>query len=103
MNMKTVTPLVSIIAIISMILTTIPIIQVSNAINNPITNTIDCNSKKGTANTLAGALNYGGVKCEGQNGGTASAGGIKSNSGTIGMHGIQGPKDNSHIGGIIKR
>ena len=155
--MKTATPLLLIIAIISMILTTIPIIQVSNAINNPITNTIDCNSKKGTANTFAGSLNYGGVKCEGQNGGTASAGGIKSNSvnanainnpitntidcnskkgtantfagslnyggvkcegqnggtasaggiksnsGTIGMHGIQGPKDNSHIGGIIKR
>ncbi len=75
----------------------------SNAINNPITNTINCNSKKGTAHTLAGALNYVGVKCEGQNGGTASTGGIKFNSGAIGMHGMQGPKDNSDIGEIIKR
>jgi hypothetical protein len=64
---------------------------------------VDCNSKKGTTNTFAGSLNYGGVKCEGQNGGTAAAGGIKSDSGTVGIHGIQTPNDNSHLGGIIKR
>ncbi|MGN6823272.1 MAG: hypothetical protein ACTHJ7_10960, partial [Candidatus Nitrosocosmicus sp.] len=58
-----------------------PIIKLSNAaiVNQ---NTIDCNSKQGTANTLAGNFNYGGVKCEGQNGGTASAIGIRSNDTT---------------------
>jgi hypothetical protein len=65
--------------------------------------TIDCNSKKGTADTSAGAFKYGGAKCEGQNGGTVAAGGIKSGSGSIGLHGSQGPNGNSHFGGIIKR
>ena len=66
-------------------------------------NTIDCNSKKGTADTAAGAIKFGGAKCEGQNGGTVAAGGIKSGSGAIGLHGSQGPNDNSHFGGIIKK
>jgi hypothetical protein len=79
----------------------------STAINTNTTstgiNTIDCNSKKGTADTFAGPLKYGGVKCEGQNGGTASAGGIKSNSGSIGIHGIIGPNDNSHLTTNLRR
>jgi hypothetical protein len=31
------------------------------------------------------------------------AGGVKSNSGAVGMHRIQGPNSNSHFGGFIKR
>jgi hypothetical protein len=63
----------------------------------------NCNSKKGTADTSAGAFKYGGAKCEGQNGGTVAAGGIKSGSAVIGLHGSQEPSGNSHFGGIIKR
>jgi hypothetical protein len=112
MNNKTAIPVVLIITIIIMISTYTPILQVSNtaaaviSINTaspPPPPPVDCNSKKGTTNTFAGSLNYGGVKCEGQNGGTAAAGGIKSDSGTIGIHGIQTPNDNSHLGGISKR
>ncbi|MGN6623472.1 MAG: hypothetical protein ACTHKK_04965, partial [Candidatus Nitrosocosmicus sp.] len=79
-----------------------PIIKLSNAaiVNQ---NTIDCNSKQGTANTLAGNFNYGGVKCEGQNGGTASAGAIKSGSNSLSIHGTQGPNDNAHFGGTLRR
>jgi hypothetical protein len=106
MNNKSAIPVVLIIIIIIMISTITPILQVSNAAAVISINTappVDCNSKKGTTNTFAGSLNYGGVKCEGQNGGTAAAGGIKSDSGTVGIHGIQTPNDNSHLGGIIKR
>jgi hypothetical protein len=90
-----------IITIAVMALTIISMVQMSSAIGEQ--NAIDCNSKKGTTNTLAGSLNYGGVKCEGQNGGTAFAGGLGSNSGSIGIHGIQGPNDNAHFAGNIKR
>ncbi|MGB8036235.1 MAG: hypothetical protein WCF03_20665 [Nitrososphaeraceae archaeon] len=38
----------------------------------------------------------------GENGGTVAAGGVNSNSGSIGMHGIQGPNANSHFGGFRK-
>ena len=86
-----------------MIITMTSIAQVSNAVDSINTSTIDCNSKKGTADTAAGAIKFGGAKCEGQNGGTVAAGGIKSGSGAIGLHGSQGPNDNSHFGGIIKK
>ena len=71
----------------------------------PNTNDINCQSKKGTANTetALGTLKFAGGKCTGENGGTVGAGGVKSNSGAIGIHGINGPNDNSHIGGFIKR
>jgi hypothetical protein len=92
-----------IVSIICMIITMTPIAQVSNAVDSINTSTIDCNSKKGTADTAAGAFKFGGAKCEGQNGGTVAAGGIKSGSGSIGLHGSQGPNGNSHFGGIIKR
>lgn len=71
----------------------------------PNTNDINCQSKKGTANTETdlGTLKFAGGKCTGENGGTVAAGGVKSNSGAIGMHAINGPNDNSHIGGFIKR
>ena len=36
-------------------------------------------------------------------GGTAAAGGIKSDSGAVGTHRIQGPNGNSHFGGFVKR
>jgi hypothetical protein len=79
----------------------------ANDTANPSTlnqNAIDCNSKKGTtANTLVGSLNYGGVKCEGQNGGTAFAGGIGSDSSSLGIHGIHGPNDNAHFAGNIRK
>jgi hypothetical protein len=70
----------------------------------PNTNDINCQSKKGTANTETdlGALKFAGEKCTGENGGTVAAGGVKFNSGAIGIHGINGPNDNSHIGGFIK-
>ncbi len=73
---------------------------------NPNTNDdINCQSKKGTANTetALGTLKFAGGKCTGENGGTVAAGGVKSNSGAIGIHGITGPNDNSHIGGFIKK
>ena len=66
-------------------------------------NIIDCNSKKGTANTFAGNLNFGGVKCEGQNGGTASAGAAKLGPNSLSIHSTQGPNDGTHIGGAIRR
>lgn len=71
----------------------------------PNTNDINCQSKKGTANTETdlGTLKFAGEKCTGENGGTVAAGGVKSNSGAIGIHGINGPNDNSRIGGFIKR
>jgi len=71
----------------------------------PNTNDINCQSKKGTANTetALGTLKFAGEKCAGENGGTVAAGGVKSNPGAIGIHGINGPNDNSHIGGFIKR
>jgi hypothetical protein len=71
----------------------------------PNTNDINCQSKKGTANTetALGTLKFAGGKCTGENGGTVAAGGVKSNSGAIGIHGINGPNGNSHIGGFIKR
>jgi hypothetical protein len=71
----------------------------------PNTNDINCQSKKGTTNTetALGTLKFAGGKCTGENGGTVAAGGVKSNSGAIGIHGINGPNDNSHIGGFIKR
>jgi len=71
----------------------------------PNTNDINCQSKKGTANTetALGTLKFAGGKCTGENGGTVAAGGIKSGLGAIGIHGIQGPNGNSHIGGFIKR
>lgn len=71
----------------------------------PSTNDINCQSKKGTANTetALGTLKFAGEKCTGENGGTVAAGGVKSNPGAIGIHGINGPNDNSHIGGFIKR
>ena len=67
----------------------------------PNTNDINCQSKKGTA--PLGTLKFAGEKCTGENGGTVAAGGVKSNPGAIGIHGINGPNDNSHIGGFIKR
>ena len=66
-------------------------------------NAIDCNSKKGTTNTLAGNFNYGGIKCEDQNGGTASAGAIKSVPNSIAIHGFQSPNDKTRFGGVIRR
>ena len=66
-------------------------------------NTINCQSKKGSANTAPfGTLKYAGGTCTGKNGGTAAAGGVKSNSGAVGIHGIQGPNGSSHAGGIRK-
>ena len=72
---------------------------------NPNTNDINCQAKKGTENTetALGTLKFAGGKCTGENGGTVAAGGVKSNSGAIGIHGITGPNDNSHIGGFIKK
>jgi hypothetical protein len=102
MNLK-LTLIILILTAFSMILTSISLVQISNAVNSINPNTIDCNSKKGTADTFAGPLKYGGVKCEGQNDGTASAGGIKSNSGSIGIHGIIGPNDNSHLTTNLRR
>ena len=68
------------------------------------TNNINCQSNKGTENTAnPGTLNFAGGKCIGENGGTVAAGGVKSNPGSIGMHGINGPNGYSHIGGFIKR
>jgi|GEM_PF-5759395 hypothetical protein len=69
------------------------------------TNDINCQSKKGTANTetALGTLKFAGGKCTGENGGTVAAGGVKSNSGAIGIHGINVPNGNPHIWGIIKR
>jgi hypothetical protein len=95
--------MIAVISLICMIITMIPVVQVSNAVDSINTSTIDCNSKKGTADTSAGAFKYGGAKCEGQNGGTVAAGGIKSGSGDIRLHGSQGPNGNSHFGSIIKR
>jgi hypothetical protein len=70
----------------------------------PNANDINCQSKKETANTAnLGTLKLAGGKCTGENGGTVAAGGVKSNSGVIGMHGINGPNGNSHVGGFIKR
>ena len=101
-NLKCKITLSIVLTMVGMFMTMIPLIQPSSVIGDQ--NAIDCNSKKGTtANTLVGPLNYGGVKCEGQNGETVAAGGIKSGSGSIGLHGSQGPNGNSHFGGIIKR
>ena len=71
----------------------------------PNGNNINCQSKNGSANTQTslGTLRFAGGKCTGENGGTVAAGGVKSNSGAIGMHGINCPNDNSHVGGFIKR
>ena len=66
----------------------------------PNTNDINCQSKKGTANTETA---LGTLKFAGENGGTVAAGGVKSNPGAIGIHGINGPNEDSHIGGFIKR
>ena len=46
----------------------------------PNTNDINCQSKKGTANTETdlGTLKFAGEKCTGENGGTVTAGGDKS-------------------------
>jgi hypothetical protein len=103
LNTKIAGTIIAVVTFIFMIIMMTPIAQVSNAVDSINTSTIDCNSKKGTADTAAGALKFGGAKCEGQNGGTVAAGGIKSGSGAIGLHGSQGPNDNSHFGGIIKR
>ena len=101
-NLKFNITLFVILTMIGMFITMIPLVQLSSAIGDQ--NAIDCNSKKGTtANTLVGSLNYGGVKCEGQNGGTAFAGGIGSDSSSIGIHGIHGPNDNAHFAGNIRK
>ena len=44
-----------------------------------------------------------GDKCEGENGGKSAPGGIKTDSGALGLHGSQGPNGNSHFGGFVKR
>ena len=71
----------------------------------PNGNNINCQSKNGSADTQTslGNLRFAAGKCTGENGGTVSAGGVKSNSGAIGMHGTNGPNGNSHVGGFIKR
>ena len=101
-NLKISFTLSVLLTIAVMSLTMTPMIHLSYAIGEQ--NTIDCNSKKGTTpNTIVGSLNYGGVKCEGQNGGTAFAGGIGSGSGSIGIHGIHGPNDSAHFAGNIRK
>jgi CHRD domain len=66
-------------------------------------NSINCQSKKGSTNTAAfGTLKYAGGKCTGQNGVSVAAGGVKSNSGSVGIHGTRGPNGNSHFGDIRK-
>lgn len=99
-NLKINVTLFTIITIVGITLTMILLVQLSAAMGDQ--NAIDCNSKKGTTNTIVGSLNYGGVKCEGQSGGTAFAGGIGSDSGSVGIHGIHGPNDNAHFAGNIR-
>src|SRR3954447_1608362 len=106
LNLKFNITLSTILIMVGMFMTMIPLIQLSSAIGDQ--NAIDCNSKKGTtANTLVGPLNYGGVKCEGLNGGTAFAGGIRANDTTnpssIGIHGVHGPNDHAHFTGNIRK
>ena len=101
-NLKMSFTIFILLTIAAMSLTMIPMINLSLAIGEQ--NAIDCNSKKGTTtNPIVGSLNYGGVKCEGQNGGAAFAGGIGSGSGSIGIHGIHGPNDNAHFAGNIRK
>jgi hypothetical protein len=38
------------------------------------------------------------MSTKGENGGTVAVGGFNSNSGSVGIHGIQGPNANSHFG-----
>ena len=102
-NSKNLIVLFVITTVASTFLTIIPsAMKLSNAVEVN-QNTIDCNSKKGTANTIAGNLNYGGVKCEGQNGGTASAGAAKLGPNSLSIHSAQGPNDGTHFGGAIRR
>jgi hypothetical protein len=94
-----------IISTISIIVAVAPVEQTVNAATRTRTttnsNTINCQSKTGTASTnIFGTLGYAGGQCTGENGGTVAAGGIKSNSGAVGIHGVQGPNGNSHVGGF---
>jgi hypothetical protein len=85
-------------------ITSKPLTSTGSGKNTITSNDINCQSKKGTANTAnLGNLKFAGGKCTGENGGTVAAGGVKSNSGAIGMHGINGPNGSSHMGGFIKR
>ncbi len=109
MGIKTVLTIISVLVFISMMFTLVSLAQISyslpNLTANPITtntNTIDCDSKKGTADTQAGNFKYGSLKCECDNGGTLAAGGINSDSESIRLHDSKGPNDNSHIGGISR-
>jgi hypothetical protein len=54
-----------------------------------------------TANIVAGSLNYGGIKCEDQNGGTASAGDIRSDSSSIIIQGFKVLMTRSIFAGTI--
>ncbi len=66
-------------------------------------NSINYQSKKGSTNTAGfGTLNCAGGNCTGQNGVSLAAGGVKSNSGSVGVHGTRGPNGNSHFGGFRK-
>ena len=116
MDSKTLILTILIVSTISVILVTMTSFeQIANAATistttksgsatTPNGNDINCQSKTGTANTAnLGTLKLGGAKCTGENGGTVAAGGVKSNAGAIGVHGIQGPNGNSHVGGFIKR
>ena len=108
MDSKKTIKMILIISTISAIVTMVPMEQKANAATNTTTdvntNTINCQSKKGSTNTaIFGTLKYAGGKCTGQNGGTIAAGGVKSNSGALGVHRTQGPNRNSHFGGFIKR
>jgi hypothetical protein len=108
MHSKKAIKMVLIISTISLIVTMASIEQKANAATNTTTttntNTINCQSKKGSTNTaVLGTLKFASGKCTGQNGGTVAAGGIKSDSGAVGMHNTQGPNGNSHFGGLVKR
>lgn len=80
------------VATISIIVTMVSVEQTVNAVTTTTAtttsnaNTINCQSKKGTTSTTTalGTLKFAGGKCTGENGGTVAAGGVKSNSGTIG-------------------
>jgi hypothetical protein len=50
---------------------------------------------------VAGSLNYGGIKCEDQNGGTASAGDIRSDSSSIIIQGFKVLMTRSIFAGTI--
>jgi hypothetical protein len=108
MHSKKAIKMVLIVSSISLIVTMASMEQKANAATstttNINTNTINCQSKKGGTNTAPfGTLKYAGGKCTGQNGGTVTAGGVKSDSGAVGTHRTQGPNGNSHFGGFIKR